>query len=65
MHKLKLESLSVETFETSRADDAARGTVRAHAWTVYDATCPSPSCAVVCRTRYDTPCVVEQGVDHR
>ena len=58
MQKLKLESLSVESFETSHADDAARGTVQAQSWTVY--TCPSPSCNVVCRTRNDTPCVVEQ-----
>ena len=58
MHKLSLETLSVETFETARVDDATRGTVRAQSWTVY--TCPSPSCNVVCRTRNDTPCVMEQ-----
>ena len=59
MQKLMLDpdALRVESFATSRADDA-RATVHAHSWTVY--TCPSPSCGVVCRTRYDTPCVVEQ-----
>lgn len=63
MNKLMLdpETLRVESFATSRADDATRGTARAHGWTVYDATCPSPSCAVVCRTRYDTPCPSEQA----
>jgi hypothetical protein len=62
MNKLILdpETLRVESFETSRVDGATRGTVRGHLWTVYDPTCPGPSCAVVCRTRYDTPCVSEQ-----
>jgi hypothetical protein len=57
MHKLKLESLSVETFEVSQSDDAARGTVRAHDGPVYTCdcyqqTCGGLSCPVACRTRY-------------
>ena len=61
MNKLALnpETLRVESFPTARVDDTRGGTVRGHGWTLYDATCPSPSCNVVCRTRYDTPCVVE------
>ncbi|WP_420129209.1 hypothetical protein [Longimicrobium sp.] len=63
MNKRMLDTgtLRVESFATSRVKGNAAGTVHGHAWTVYDATCPSPSCAVVCRTRYDTPCVVEQA----
>jgi hypothetical protein len=58
MHKLKLESLSVETFEPSGEDSAARGTVRAHDWTnyYYDPTCGGLSCQVACRTRYQNTC---------
>ena len=61
MHKLKLESLSVETFETSQSDDVARGTVRAHdgsVWTydAYQQTCGGLSCQVACRTRYQYTC---------
>lgn len=57
MHKLKLESLTVDTFETSRSDDAAGGTVRAHAWSYYEPTCtfatsaPDMLCAAACDTR--------------
>lgn len=53
------QALRVESFPTTRADEAIRGTVRAQSWTQY--TCPEPSCAYVCRTRHDTPCVVEQA----
>lgn len=57
MRKLKLDSLSVETFETSRPDSAPRGTVQAHAWTQYDPTCGGLSCDVACRTRYQYTCM--------
>ncbi|HEY0018096.1 MAG TPA: pinensin family lanthipeptide [Longimicrobium sp.] len=61
MQKLKLESLSVESFETSQSDDAARGTVRAHDASVYtydyyERTCGGVSCQVACRTRYQNTC---------
>jgi hypothetical protein len=61
MNKLKLESLSVESFETSQSDDATRGTVRAHDGSVntydqYQQTCGGLSCQVACRTRYQYTC---------
>lgn len=60
MHKLKLESLSVESFETSQSDDT-RGTVRGHDDSVYtydqyQQTCGGLSCQVACRTRYQYTC---------
>ena len=54
--KLKLDSLRVETFETSRADDATGGTVRAYGWTQFDPTCGGLSCDVACRTRFQVTC---------
>lgn len=56
MPKLRLESLSVDTFETSRTDHATRGTVWAHAWTRFDPTCGGMSCDYVCITMYDDTC---------
>ena len=57
MHKLKLESLSVETFETSRVEGATRGTVRAHAWSRFgEQTCGGMSCDYACVTLYDYTC---------
>ena len=65
--KLDLNELRVASFETSREDEAARGTVHARgpmhgaalagAITWVEVTCNVPSCYVACRTRYDTPCV--------
>jgi hypothetical protein len=59
MNKLMLdpETLRVESFETARANDAVRGTVRAHGWTQFDPTCGGLSCDVACRTRYGNTCV--------
>jgi hypothetical protein len=69
MNKMKLEidSLMVESFQTSRpapeaqasrADAAARGTVRAHGWTrLGDQTCGGESCDYACITLYDATCV--------
>lgn len=59
MNKLMLdpETLRVESFETSPADDATRGTVCAHDWTgQYEPTCAVLSCQVACRTRYQNTC---------
>ena len=58
---LDVDGLRVESFETSRSDEAMTGTVRAHSELVltrwYEPTCNGGvSCAVACRTRYDTPC---------
>lgn len=56
---LQLDTLHVESYATSDAAEVAAGTVRAHAYTqYYDRTCgQNVSCAVICRTIYDTPCV--------
>jgi hypothetical protein len=61
MKKLQLESLSVESFETSQSDDAAGGTVRGHDGSVYtydqyQRTCGGLSCQIACRTRYQNTC---------
>ncbi|HEY0018098.1 MAG TPA: hypothetical protein VGC13_17410 [Longimicrobium sp.] len=57
MKKLKLDSLSVETFRTSRAEDATRGTVQAHDWTrLGEQTCGGMSCDYACITVYDDTC---------
>lgn len=61
MKKLKLESLSVESFETLQSDDATRGTVRGQDGSVYtydqyQQTCGGLSCQVACRTRYQNTC---------
>jgi hypothetical protein len=57
MRKLKLESLSVETFETSQPDDATRGTVHAHDWSQrFEQTCAGMSCDYACVTLYDNTC---------
>ncbi|HYR06542.1 MAG TPA: hypothetical protein VEQ60_02160 [Longimicrobium sp.] len=58
MHKLKLESLSVETFEPSREDGVAtRGTVQAHSWSRFgQQTCGGMSCDYACVTLYDYTC---------
>jgi hypothetical protein len=67
MNKMKLEidSLTVESFQTSRPApevqasraDAARGTVRAHGWTrLGDQTCGGVSCDYACITYYDDTC---------
>jgi len=68
MNKMKLEidSLAVESFQTSRpapeaqasrADAATRGTVRAHGWTEWgDQTCGGASCDYACITFYDETC---------
>ena len=43
--KLKMEALYVESFETSRSDDAAGGTVRAHATATLSLELgPMPAC---------------------
>ncbi|HEX8394812.1 MAG TPA: hypothetical protein VF665_20875, partial [Longimicrobium sp.] len=46
MKKLKLESLTVETFEPARTERATRGTVRGHDWSRlgHDETCGGMSC---------------------
>lgn len=56
---LNLDALNVESYATSAAPEADAGTVRAHAFTqYYERTCgQNVSCAVICRTIYDTPCV--------
>lgn len=56
MRKLKLELLAVESFEPSRADAPARGTVQGHAWTRFDPTCGGISCDYACITIYDATC---------
>lgn len=54
---LQVETLHVDSFPTTQSENAARGTVQAH-WTYwYEPSCGGPSCAVVCRTLNDTPCV--------
>jgi hypothetical protein len=58
MKKLRLdwEELRVESFPTSRPEDAA-GTVHAHAGTVVGVSCP----AQVCHTYDDTVCGLTQA----
>jgi hypothetical protein len=57
MKKLKLESLSVQTFETVRPEGTTGGTVAAYGWTrVQDQTCAGMSCDYVCITVYDHTC---------
>jgi hypothetical protein len=57
MHKLKLENLSVESFEPSRPEGATRGTVRGHDWSrLGEDTCGGMSCDYVCITVYDHTC---------
>lgn len=60
--QLRLESLNVESFPTAPADEAPRGTVRAHDGSVYtydqyQQTCGGLSCQVACRTRYQNTCM--------
>ena len=55
MHKLKLESLQVESFDTTDNGSRLRGTVEAHA-DVDSRGCPGgtgPSYCVVCYATYD------------
>jgi hypothetical protein len=55
--KLDLAALRVDAFETSRADFAIRGTVRAHDWSrLGEQTCGGMSCAYACVTLYDYTC---------
>ena len=58
MHKLKLDTLSVETFESSPADSMTRrGTVQAHDWSrLGEQTCGGMSCDYACVTVYDDTC---------
>ncbi|WP_420129210.1 hypothetical protein [Longimicrobium sp.] len=57
MNKLKLESLSVETFETAGTENRTRGTVQAHAWSrLGEQTCGGMSCDYACITVYDYTC---------
>jgi hypothetical protein len=58
MKKLKLESISVETFETVRLEGTTGGTVAAYGWTrVQDQTCAGISCDYACITVYDHTCI--------
>jgi hypothetical protein len=57
MKKLKLECLTVETFEPSSPEGGTHGTVRAHAWTrLGQQTCGGMSCDYACITVYDDTC---------
>ena len=59
MKKLKLpvDALRVESYETSRASQAAEGTVHGHAFTRFgERTCGGMSCDYACITLYDYTC---------
>jgi hypothetical protein len=55
--KLQLDTLQVESYETSRDSDDRAGTVHAHSWSrLGDPTCGGISCDYACITYYDDTC---------